>query len=67
MILRRSNSPALTRHAQAIQCIVQNLLLKLRAYSFPNVEDKMFYSLYETLIIYPYLLISSLKPHFTWI
>ena len=38
-IRQRSLAPV---SAQAIQCIVQNLLLKLRAYSFLNVVGKMF-------------------------
>ena len=65
MILRgpiRQRSLALVS-AQDIQCIVQNLLLKLRAYLLYLLYHN--YSLYETLIIYPYKLNLPLKSHFT--
>ena len=67
MILRgpiRQRSLALVS-AQDIQCIVQNLLLKLRAYLL--YLSYHIYSSYETLIIYPYKLNLPLKSHFTWI
>ena len=67
MILRgpiRQRSLALVS-AQDIQCIVQNLLLKLRAYLLYLLYH--IYSSYETLIIYPYKLNLPLKSHFTWI
>ena len=68
MILRRSNSPAVSRFRLCAEYSMYRPKVTLKTTSIliiPKHGRQNVYSLYETLIIYPYKLNSPLKSHFT--
>ena len=66
-ILRRSNSAAVTRSCLCAGYSVYRpkRTVKTTSIFIPKRGRQNVYSLYETLIIYPYKLNSPLKSHFT--